>query len=500
MKGIQKLLALFLILCLALSLVPAAFAVDGEGEEVPVVDLEGEEKIGDGTVGQVVVGDLNVTILGQEVAGSVTYVEKGTGSVDYNQGNNTFTVSDESGDKNYAGTIGEPKDIVVNVEAPINTSKDDMAAMDVGSLAKTELDVNATDVANTGAGGGVHAVTATADAVIDVTVADVNGGEYGLEAKAYAGSLTIQADNVEGRDYGIKAGIAAEPADAAESTQVVQIGENTEADTKGQLDILVTGTVSGNTGILLQDSVTADNTSITVGKIESAADDTDEENLVTGQPEEIIKAVIHYIVNLLQPDNGTLSATKSDGSNLDEYHNLPTAQEGDKVRLNIAYDSSKFELDGVYNGEGDQKESLEKDEGGFFYMVKRGGGIVLSAVLKQIVKPAPAPVPVPDTASVAPAADTGAVVKYDGALGCYSLTLTARSNSITFLRRTLEKFQKISDNFLIITPSGSCTVLLSEILNFNEKAVNFRFTYTGSGLEIFSNGELCKSIGSAEMA
>ena len=60
--------------------------------------------------------------------------------------------------------------------------------------------------------------------------------------------------------------------------------------------------------------------------------------------------------------------------------------------------------------------------------------------------------------------------------------------------------EKISDNFLIITPWGSCTVLLSEILNFNEKAVNFRFTYTGSGLEIFSNGELCKSIGSAEMA
>ena len=170
------------------------------------------------------------------------------------------------------------------------------------------------------------------------------------------------------------------------------------------------------------------------------------------------------------------------------------------MKINV-YDG--YTLTGVYNGKGERTAVGQDAAGNYYIMVPKGGGVYLSVTLEKTLSPSQTPknasLPTPAYTNVAAIADTGVVTKFDAALGCYSLTLTARSNSITFLRQTLEKFQKISDDFLIVTPSGSCTVLLSEILNFNEKAVNFRLTYTGSGVEVFSNGELCKRIGAAEM-
>ena len=65
---------------------------------------------------------------------------------------------------------------------------------------------------------------------------------------------------------------------------------------------------------------------------------------------------------------------------------------------------------------------------------------------------------------------------------------------MTFLRQTLEKFAKYNDTLYISTPYGSCAISLSELLNFNMKAVNFRIDITGSALEIYVNGELYQSI------
>jgi len=208
---------------------------------------------------------------------------------------------------------------------------------------------------------------------------------------------------------------------------------------------------------------------------------------------------IQYIVRLEPPKEGaTLSVTDDQGQALQQGSSGESvATQDTKVLMKIDMQDG-YTLTGAYNGKG-EKVMLSKDAAGNYYvMVPKGGGVYLSVTLDKA--PAPVPVPEPETTSVAQVTDNGAIVKFNSALGCYCLTLTERSNSITFVRQTLEKFQKISDNFLIITPKGSCTVLLSEILNFNEKAVNFRFTYTpGSGVEIFANGELCKSIGAAEL-
>jgi hypothetical protein len=104
---------------------------------------------------------------------------------------------------------------------------------------------------------------------------------------------------------------------------------------------------------------------------------------------------------------------------------------------------------------------------------------------------------------VPPAVDTGTAAANDWAAatvrlvpenGAYTVTLTTRVPTMTFLRQTLDKFAKYNDRLVIDTPYGSCEISLAELLNFNEKAVNFRIVVTGTALEIYVNGELFRSI------
>jgi len=62
------------------------------------------------------------------------------------------------------------------------------------------------------------------------------------------------------------------------------------------------------------------------------------------------------------------------------------------------------------------------------------------------------------------------------------------------VRATLTGFQKYSDKFVINTPYGNHELSLAELLNFNEKGVNFRIVITDTALEIYANGELFRSI------
>ena len=82
--------------------------------------------------------------------------------------------------------------------------------------------------------------------------------------------------------------------------------------------------------------------------------------------------------------------------------------------------------------------------------------------------------------------------------GKYVLFLTGRQNSMTFIRSTLERFQKLNDTFVVKTDAGSCAFSLTEILNFDEEAINFRFTFTGEATEVYADNVLAKAIGVAE--
>ena len=67
--------------------------------------------------------------------------------------------------------------------------------------------------------------------------------------------------------------------------------------------------------------------------------------------------------------------------------------------------------------------------------------------------------------------------------------------SFTFIRNTLEQLAKKNDVLVIHTEKGSCNLPIAELLNLNEKAVNFRFALTDEAVEIYLDGQLMKTIG-----
>lgn len=172
----------------------------------------------------------------------------------------------------------------------------------------------------------------------------------------------------------------------------------------GERDVLVEGTISGKMGVRLANEFNGDNTDLTVWQIASTKEDATEADLVVNDDYShqltdddvttFCQQSIHYIVKLLQPtEGGTVAAQKEDGSALDKHHEKETAREGDKVYLNIQAGDG-YRILKALNGD----TELDKDESGFFYKVKRGGGILLSAVLEKIVRPEPEPEPEPEPA------------------------------------------------------------------------------------------------------
>ena len=99
-----------------------------------------------------------------------------------------------------------------------------------------------------------------------------------------------------------------------------------------------------------------------------------------------VEEKINYIVKYDQPaSGGTISAKLADGSALAQNHGFDTANETQKIVLSPDLESG-YEITAAYNG----TTALDKDEDGNYYLiVPRGGGILLSVDLKAPVKGSP---------------------------------------------------------------------------------------------------------------
>lgn len=203
-------------------------------------------------------------------------------------------------------------------------------------------------------------------------------------------------------------------AEGTDNSTAVVVDGNVTADTTGMmilamdggtLDVVVTDTISGKgEGIVFDDDTDASKTSITTWKIESEGPLVDDLYGTLGPAgiTDLAKQVIHYIVKLVQPDQGNvLNAVKADGSALDTKtykvsddegeQTVSTENEGKIVRLTLSDD--RYEIVSAENVDG---TPLSKDDKGFFYSVTRGGGILLSAILREKIGPKPDPKPQPD--------------------------------------------------------------------------------------------------------
>ena len=95
---------------------------------------------------------------------------------------------------------------------------------------------------------------------------------------------------------------------------------------------------------------------------------------------------INYIIRTEQPAaGGTIRALDADGRALARSHGFDVAHEGDKVILKA---DEGYQIVAAYNGK-EKKTALSKDENGnFFLVVPKGGGVCLSAEVRKEAAPA----------------------------------------------------------------------------------------------------------------
>lgn len=157
-----------------------------------------------------------------------------------------------------------------------------------------------------------------------------------------------------------------------------------EDEQTGKINVLVTDTVSSDgCPVVIEDGSNIENISLTVWRIIP-----DENGAVACSPtgvdgtnveyEEFEKQIM-YIIKVNQPNGGTISATKADGSALLKSRDYDVALEGEKVLLKP---STGYKISSAYNTVDGSKLNLSQDaDGNYYVIVPKGGAVLLSAEL-----------------------------------------------------------------------------------------------------------------------
>ena len=158
----------------------------------------------------------------------------------------------------------------------------------------------------------------------------------------------------------------------------------------GEFDILVTGTLkSEGTPILIDKSVDPDNVSITVWKIEDPVQaggkngkhvvlegKLGEAQAVTDDSKKV-EAGIRYIIKIEPSQEKLINLEGTEKS-----HGYNTAKEGETVTLKISVPDG-YKLVGAYNGDGDKVPLKKDDQGNYYVVVPKAGGVYLSAEFEE---------------------------------------------------------------------------------------------------------------------
>ena len=95
---------------------------------------------------------------------------------------------------------------------------------------------------------------------------------------------------------------------------------------------------------------------------------------------------IMYIIKVEQPsEGGTIKAVDKNGNDLLKSYDFDVANEGDKVILkaNLA---DGYKLVAAYNGDGEKVPLIKDENGNYYIIVPKGGGVYLSVELEETTK------------------------------------------------------------------------------------------------------------------
>ena len=279
----------------------------------------------------------NVTADGFDARGIVAGGEGSTAEVTVNGDVTATGVSTAAG---ILATGGEGSETTIQVEGDVTASSDgdEATAIDAASAENSEITITV---------GGT-----------------VKSDETGISVTAEGGTVNVAV---------------AGDVDAGKTGLIVE-GNDSDAS----IDILVEGTISGAENAVMVDGVTADNMKLTVWKIDytgetavipvKAADETADAK--ASEAAAAVEESILYIIKLEQPKTG--GNVSLDGTT--ESHGFDTAKEGETVTLKA---DAGYSIVGAYNGE-TTKVTLMKDENGDYYVVvPKGGGVYLTVETQQ---------------------------------------------------------------------------------------------------------------------
>ena len=107
---------------------------------------------------------------------------------------------------------------------------------------------------------------------------------------------------------------------------------------------------------------------------------------------------LNYIIRTEQPSaGGTFTVVKEDGTALDKVEEFEVAHEGDKVYIKPELEDGLV-VKAAYNGDSNGKTELSKDDGGYYLVVPKGGGVNISIEIGAAPTPSPTPTPTPTLA------------------------------------------------------------------------------------------------------
>ena len=342
------------------------------------------ENMGDNAQARVDVGG-GVSVNNDNHARGIA-IDATSGDVEVNVGNEVTAVAKY--DDAEAIDLYTNTDTVVSVTAagPVTAITEDEAGAAIGihvnpSSGAGEVYVSAKDgvSAENTAGGSATAIqvehmhvlpaaTLRDESVVDVYVqGDVTStgtGIYVQTEEEGKGSVHVLVDegNVE-----------------ADSTGIFLMGNQT-------MDVLVDGTVHGGNSSVLVEGTVSDMT-LTVWEIKPDDEGHYAERVdwlpedpgpSTWEDEELCKE-IQYIIRVQPNDHATLTA---EGTT--DYEGYQVAHEDDKVVLKIDIQPG-YQLEGAF-GNADQNIELKRDdEGNYYLVVPRGGGVLLGVKLSKIL-------------------------------------------------------------------------------------------------------------------
>ena len=401
-KG-KRMAALLLTVALSVMMVPtAAFAEGGAAQTLRPDKDEYVQTSADGVeesteVGNVVVTDGKPGVDADATNGGKATVKTGSvNSSEHNginadaQGNGSVTVN--------AGDVTSKHDNGVQAHANGGGTATGTAGNITSGENGTGVWASATD-------------SATDGSAVTVKAGNVNAEGEGVYVRPDAKStITIEIGDVRAKGDGAQIYAKNGGKVYLEATNITagESGLFVYADASSDIEVLVTGSITGGRAPLAYYGSLPENFKLTVWKInlnEGGMTAAEREELVAlmkaagidpddkegrwnpyglGGLNDALSQSINYIMKLGQSDGATLSATDANGNPLGTSHGYSVAKEGERVMLKVDLEEG-CELVAAYDGNGNKVELVQAADGSYYiaYTVPKGGGLGLSVEVNQ---------------------------------------------------------------------------------------------------------------------